>query len=74
MKCKLLGSLQYLKVKGRDKSDTKNYRPISGLPCFSIILEKIMCNRFYKHLINNSIFCKKQVDFQENRSTEHAII
>ena len=60
--------------KGGEESDLGNYRLISVLCCLSKILEKIMYNRFYKHLINNNILYKKQFGFQENHSTDHAII
>ena len=33
-----------------------------------------MYNRLYKHLLNNNILYKKQFGFQENHSTDHAII
>ena len=33
----------------------ENYRPISVLPYFYKILEKIMYNRFYKYLNDNNI-------------------
>ena len=36
--------------------DLGNYTPISVLPCFSKILEKIMYNRLYKHLSDNNVF------------------
>ena len=60
--------------KGGEISDLGNYRPISVLSCFSKILEKNMYNRLYKHLLNNNILYKKQFGFQENHSTDHAII
>ena len=60
--------------KGGDKKDLGNYRPISVLPCFSKILEKIMYNRLYNHLMKNNIFYSKQFGFQKGRSMEHAII
>ena len=59
--------------KGSD-SELGNYRPISVLPCFSKILEKIMYNRLYKHLKEKDILYKKQFGFQEKHSTEHAIL
>ena len=33
-----------------ETADINNYRPISVLPCFSKILERVMCNRLYKYL------------------------
>ena len=33
-----------------------------------------MYNRLYKHLLNNNILYEKQFGFQENHSTDHAII
>ena len=51
-----------------------NYRPISVLPWFSKILERIMYNWFFKYLTTNEILHKKQFRFQKGPSTEHAII
>ena len=51
-----------------------NYRPISVLPCFSKILERIFYNRLYKHIIKNKILYNKQFGFQKENSTEYAII
>ena len=59
--------------KGID-SDLGNYRPISVLPCFSKVLEKIMYNRLYNHLNENNILYNKQFGFQKKHSTEHAIL
>ena len=60
--------------KGGENYELENYRPISVLPCFSKILEKIMYNRLYKYLTDNNMLYKKQSGFQEGRSTEHAIV
>ena len=57
-------------IKGGEVPDLGNYRPISVLCCFSKILEKIMYNRLYKHLI----LYNNQFGFQENHSIDHAII
>ena len=51
-----------------------NYRPISVLPCFSKLLERIMYNRLFKYLSENSILYEKQFGFQTSHSTEHAIL
>ena len=47
-----------------------NYRPISILPCFSKLLERIMCNQLFKYLSENSILYKKQFGFQTSNTTE----
>ena len=51
-----------------------NYRPISALPCFSKILERIMYNRLYNYLNENEILNDKQFGFRTGHSTEHAIL
>ena len=51
-----------------------NYRPISVLPCFSKLLERIMYNRLYKFLLENNILYQKQLGFQNAHSPEHAIL
>lgn len=60
----------------KDGEDTElsNYRPISILPCFSKILERIMYNRLYTFLCKHNILYKKQFGFQAGHSTDHAII
>ena len=60
--------------KGSENYELGKYRPISVLPCFSKILEKIMYNCLYKYLTDSSILYKKQFGFQEGHSTEHAIL
>ena len=71
-------SLKIAKVtpvyKAGDSSDLGNYRPISVLPCFSKILERIMYKRLYKYLQENKILYCKQFGFQAGHSTDHAII
>ena len=51
-----------------------NYRPISVLPCFSKMLERIMYNRLYKYLTENNLLYCKQFGFQKGHSPEHAIL
>ena len=60
--------------KGGDSADLSNYRPISVLPCFSKILERLMYNRLYKHLSNSKILYPKQFGFQKSHSTDHALL
>ena len=63
-----------LVFKADDVNELGNYRPISVLPCFSKILERIMYNRLFKYLKTNEILYKKQFGFQERHSSEYATI
>ena len=56
-----------------DKSDLSNYRPISILPNFSKILEKLVYNRLVTYLEKHSILSDKQYGFRKNRSTYMAV-
>ena len=60
--------------KNGDPSLLTNYRPISLVPIFSKIFERVMYNRIYDHMISNNLFYRKQFGFQKNSSTEHAIL
>ena len=51
-----------------------NYQPISVLPCFSKMLERIMWNRVYKYLSKNNLLYCKQFGFQKGHSPEHAVL
>ena len=51
-----------------------NYRPISILPVFSKLLERIMYNKIYSHVTNNHLLYTKQFGFQKQCSTEYAIL
>ena len=51
--------------KAGDENEFDNYRPISALPCFSKILERIMYKRLYNHLLNQNILYRKQFGFQQ---------
>ena len=42
--------------KAADPANISNYRPISVLPCFSKMLERIMYNRLYKYLTTEKNF------------------
>lgn len=45
------------------------YRPISLLPVFSKILEKVVFNQFFNYLENNNLLDKQQHGFRSNKST-----
>ena len=60
--------------KAGNNTELNNYRPISVLPCFSKILEHVMYNRLCKYLLHSNILYKKQFDFQEGNSIDHAIL
>ena len=60
--------------KAGDRSSLGNYRPISVLPVFSKILEKIIYNRVYNFLNHHNALFPNQFGFQTNHSTEHAIL
>ena len=60
--------------KGGNNLQAENYRPISLLPVFSHILEKIVYNRVYNYFVENKLLFPKQFGFQINTSTEHAIL
>lgn len=59
--------------KSGDKSEFSNYRPISLLPIFSKILEKIMSKRLLNFLEKYNLLVEQQFGFRKNRSTEQAI-
>ena len=46
-----------------------NYRPVSVLPCFSKILERIVHNRCYEFLTKHDILYEKQYGFRNKHST-----
>ena len=51
-----------------------NYNPISVLPCFTKVLERIIYNRLHSFFSENIILHKKQFGFQKQHSTDHAIV
>jgi len=50
-----------------------NYRPVSVIPIFSKIFEKIIYNRLYSFLTSMNVIYEKQFGFRKNHSTTHAI-
>ena len=60
--------------KGDDKQMVQNYRPISILPFFSKIYEKIIYNHIINFLTVNDILYDKQFGFRKGHATNHATI
>lgn len=71
---KLKCSKIYPLYKQGDKSDIKNYRPISLIPTVSKIVEKVILARLLNHLQSNNIFPKGQHGFIPGKSTTTALI
>jgi hypothetical protein len=60
--------------KGDSRDEFSNYRPISLLPNFSKILEKIMFNRLSEFLNKHEILYEQQYGFRQNFSTDLALL
>ena len=55
-------------------NSVSNYGPISVLPSFYKILERLVYNRLYKYLKNHNTLYDKQFGFQKYNSTDHALM
>ena len=51
-----------------------NYRPMSLLPIFSKIFEKVIYKRLYRFLEIRKVLYSLQFGFQENHSIDHALV
>ena len=60
--------------KNGHREDMYNYRPISVLPCFSKIFEKIIANRLLSFLLKYNILYDHQFGFIPGKNTTHAIL
>ena len=60
--------------KGDDKQLIHNYRPISILPFFSKVFEKIVHKYIVEFLDDNNIVYEYQFGFRKHHSTSHALI
>ena len=56
-----------------DPQQFGNYRPVSVLPIFSKIFEKIIYSRLYSFLTTMNVIYENQFGFRNNRSTSNAI-
>ena len=59
--------------KAGDKNTLDNYRPISILPQFSKVLEKLFQNRLLNFVEKNNVLNDNQYGFRRNRSTTIAL-
>ena len=60
--------------KNKDETIFNNYRPISLLPAFSKIIERIAHKRLYQYLNTHKLLSLSQYGFQKHMSTEQAIL
>ena len=60
--------------KSGDRRLINNYRPVSVVPYFSKILEKLMYNRISNFIHKHSLLNYYQFGFRQKRSTSHALI
>ena len=60
--------------KANSKENFSNYRPISVLPCFSKILEKLMYKRAVTFLNKYNILSNNQYGFRAGHSTQQVVI
>ena len=51
-----------------------NYRPVSVLPVFSKIMERLMYDRLISYMLKNNILFEYQFGFQKGKSTHMALI
>ena len=59
----------------KDDADIfSNYRPVSVLPCFSKVLERLVFNRCIEFIDKNNLLNEKQFGFRANHSTNMAIM
>ena len=57
-----------------DKDDINNFRPISILPVFSKIFEKVVLKRLVSYLETAEILCEQQHGYRKGHSTVKAIV
>ena len=60
--------------KSKDSSLLSNYRPISLLPTFSKVIERIVHKRLMQYVNSYNLLCQSQYGFLKNSSTEYAIL
>ena len=61
-------------LKAGDEMFFTNYRPVSVLPVFSKILERLMYNRLIEYINENKLLYKYQFGFQKGKSIYMAVL
>ena len=56
-----------------NKELLENYRPVSVLPIFGKIFEKILYNRLYNFFTKENVLSKNPFGFRKRHSTVHAL-
>jgi hypothetical protein len=51
----------------------ENYRPVSTIPIFGKIFEKVIYSRLYSFLVSKNIITESQFGFRKSHSTSHAL-
>jgi hypothetical protein len=59
--------------KSGDVMEISNYRPVSILPLFSKVFEKLMYNRLNGFLSDHNVICPNQYGFRKGHSTSMAV-
>ena len=67
-----IGNITPIYKKGNEQL-LENYRPISTLPIFGKIFEKVIYSRLYSYFTSKGILNDKQFGFRKNHSTSHAL-
>ena len=60
--------------KGGDSTNAGNYRPISVLPIFCKIFEKVLCKQLYIYFEQNNILCEHRYGFRKHKSIVQALL
>ncbi len=67
-----IGKISPIYRKG-GQENLENYRPVSTLPIFAKIFEKVIYSRLYDYLTKKGILYDSQFGFRKSRSCSHAI-
>ena len=68
-----VGKICVLYKKG-EKTNPKNYRPITLLCSLSKVIEKVLFNQTLAHFTDNGLMDKRQYGFRPGRSCVHAVL